>query len=78
MYDYLLTNSRGIADPFMCLADFESYMMAHDNAAKAYMDKDRWNRMSLMNIASAGKFAADRSIEEYANNIWHLKKITSK
>lgn len=78
MYDYLVASRRGISDPFMCLADFDSYMLAHDHALKAYADKKRWNRMSLMNIASAGKFAADRSIEEYAHNIWHLKKITSK
>lgn len=78
MYDYLVASRRGISDPFMCLADFDSYMLAHDHALEAYADKKRWNRMSLMNIASAGKFAADRSIEEYAKNIWHLKKITSK
>ena len=76
IYDYLVSGKRGVADPFMCLADFDSYMMTHDKMLDAYADKHAWNRMALMNTASAGKFAADRSIEEYAKNIWHLRKIT--
>ena len=72
--NYLLSG-YGIADPYMCLADFESYRQTHENLITAYQDKERWNRMSLMNIASAGYFAADRSIEDYAKNIWNLKKL---
>ena len=71
---YLL-NGHGIADPYMCLADFESYRTTHEKMIAAYRDKERWNRMSLYNIAAAGHFAADRSIEEYAQRIWNLKKI---
>ena len=78
IYDYLVASQRGISDPFMCLADFDSYMLTHDKALEAYADKTKWNRMALMNTASAGKFAADRSIEDYASQIWNLKKITSK
>ena len=59
----------------MCLADFESYHATRERMISAYADKARWNRMSLLNIAAAGHFAADRSIEEYAQNIWHLKKV---
>ena len=72
---YLLNNGHGIADPYMCLADFESYRSTHEAMMAAYRDKERWNRMSLLNIAAAGKFAADRSIEEYAQRIWRLKKV---
>ncbi len=72
---YLLNNGHGVADPYMCLADFESYRQTHGRMIEAYQDKDRWNRMSLLNIAAAGHFAADRSIEEYAQRIWHLKKV---
>ena len=72
---YLLTG-MGVADPFMCLADFESYRTTHDRMIKDYADKQKWNKMSLMNIASSGYFAADRSIEEYAEKFWNLKKIT--
>lgn len=71
---YLL-NGHGIADPYMCMADFESYRLTHERMIQAYQDKAHWNRMSLLNIAAAGQFAADRSIEEYARNIWHLTKV---
>ena len=72
---YLLSG-HGIADPYMCFADFESYRTTHDRMLADYKDKDKWNRMSLINIASAGHFAADRSIEEYAQRIWNLRKMT--
>ncbi|MBR2020023.1 MAG: glycogen/starch/alpha-glucan phosphorylase [Clostridia bacterium] len=71
---YLL-NGHGIADPYMCMADFESYRSTHEAMIAAYQDKDKWNRMSLCNIAAAGHFAADRSIEEYAQRIWKLTKV---
>ncbi len=72
---YLLYG-HGVADPFMCLADFESYRTTHTEAVEAYRDKARWNKMSLHNIAAAGFFAADRSIKEYADRIWHIKRLT--
>ncbi len=75
IYDYLIASRRGVSDPFMCLADFDSYMLTHEKLLAAYADKKKWNRMSLMNTASAGKFAADRSIEDYVRDIWHLNKI---
>ena len=59
----------------MCLADFESYRTTHERAIKDYADKEKWNRMSLLNIASAGYFAADRSINEYAEKIWHIERM---
>ena len=62
----------------MCLADFESYRMTHAEMIDAYQDKTRWNRMSLYNIAAAGHFAADRSIREYANNIWNLRTLPTE
>ena len=74
---YLLTG-QGVADPYMCLADFESYRTTHARAINDYQDKDKWNRMSLLNIAACGYFAADRSIKEYAENIWNIKRLTDK
>ena len=71
---YLL-NGHGIADPYMCMADFESYRATHETMMQAYRDKERWNRMSLLNIAAAGKFAADRSIREYATDIWGIEPV---
>lgn len=70
--NYLLYSSR-VSDPFMCLADFDFYADAHRKMREAYEDRERWNRMALVNIAKAGYFSSDRSIKEYADNIWHIK-----
>ena len=65
-----------VGDPYMCFADFDSYMETHKRASLLYFnDKRKWNQMSLMNIASAGKFSSDRTIQEYANNIWGIKNV---
>ena len=68
----LTTNRFGVADAYMTLADFQDYARAQRDADKAYADKERFNRMSLVNIAKAGIFSADRSVTEYAKNIWNL------
>lgn len=72
--DYLL-GGGGIADPYMCLADFDSYIFTANKLNEAYKNKDLWNRMSLKNIANAGRFAADRAIEQYAKEIWNIQKV---
>ena len=73
--NYLLTGSP-IADPYMCMADYQSYLATQAELSKLYQeDKRTWNQKSLRNIASAGYFAADRSITEYAENIWNLKAL---
>ncbi|MBR5514936.1 MAG: glycogen/starch/alpha-glucan phosphorylase [Clostridia bacterium] len=71
--EYLLVH-----DPYMCMADFESYRHIHEIAANTYCDREKWNRMALMNIAGAGKFAADRSIGEYACRIWDIKPLVKE
>lgn len=73
--NYLLT-SRGVADQYMCLADFESYMEAYYKMDAIYRNKLEFARMSLVNISEAGRFAADRSIEDYVEGIWHLEKLS--
>ena len=73
--NYLLTGTP-VADPYMCMADFESYHQTQNKVKELYRtDKMLWSKISLNNIASAGIFAADRSIKEYADNIWHLKPL---
>lgn len=62
------------ADTYMALADFDSYQKAQKYASECYNDKMKWQRMSLTNIANAGIFSADRSVEDYARDIWGLKK----
>lgn len=75
MANYLLTGSP-VADPYMCMADFTSYSKTQKEISKLYAtDKRKWNQISLRNIAAAGYFAADRSIKEYAENIWDLKPL---
>ena len=68
-------NNLTTSDPFMVLADFESYCEAQNKVEQLYADKTRWNRMSLMNIANSGAFSADRAVAEYAKNIWGLKPV---
>ncbi|MBF1053069.1 MAG: glycogen/starch/alpha-glucan phosphorylase, partial [Peptostreptococcus sp.] len=68
--DYLINQ-----DPYMCLADFESYVNKQKEVEEAYGDKDRWNRMSLVNIAKAGIFSADRAVQEYTDGIWHIERV---
>ena len=62
-------------DPYMVLADFADYRRAQKKIDEIFTDKDRFNRMSLMNVAGAGIFAADRAINEYAKNIWNADKV---
>jgi starch phosphorylase len=73
--NYLL-RSTPVADPYMCLADFESYCQTQAAMSDLYRnDKKEWNKKSVCNIAAAGHFSADRSIREYAKDIWHLKQL---
>lgn len=60
-------------DPYMVLADFADYRRAQKLAVETFKDRTVWNRMSLMNISGAGRFAADRAINDYARDIWHTK-----
>ena len=71
---YLLTGN-GVADPYMCLADFESYRLAREEMIAAYSEREKWTRMSLLNTSAAGFFAADRSIKEYAEKFWDIKPV---
>ena len=73
--NYLLTGAP-IADPYMCMADYESYLSVQKKISELYQtDKRSWNQKSLRNIAASGYFSADRSIKEYAENIWDLKPL---
>ena len=60
------------ADEYLLLADFDSYRNAQKKAADTYLDRKKWNQMSLMNVARSGIFAADRSIRDYARDIWDV------
>ena len=62
-------------DEYLVLADFESYMDCQDKVDKAYRDSEHWTRMSILNVARMGKFSSDRSIHEYAQNIWNVQPV---
>ena len=70
-----ISSSLMNVDPYMALADFADYQKAQAFSAEVYKDKERFAKMSLMNISGAGIFSADRSIMDYANNIWHTKPV---
>ncbi|MBR4206806.1 MAG: glycogen/starch/alpha-glucan phosphorylase [Clostridia bacterium] len=74
MVNYFLY-SHGVPDPYMCLADFDSYLAVYGRMIDAYHNADLWLRKSLINIASAGFFSSDRSIREYAENIWRISPV---
>lgn len=68
----LLTPRFGAADSYMTVADFASYKAAKAHAVEFYQDRTRFAKMSLTNIARAGIFSSDRSVEQYAREIWDL------
>jgi len=59
----------------MLLADFQSYADCQERVGKAFLDPDQWTRMAILNIAKMGKFSSDRSISEYAENIWKIRGV---
>jgi starch phosphorylase len=65
-------------DPFMLLADYQSYVDCQDQVSSAYRDQERWIRMSILNVARMGKFSSDRSIREYCDKVWNIKPVKGK
>ena len=72
LYQRLLFGVDCPADQYLLLADFASYCAASQRVTDTYRDRERWNRMSLHNIARSGIFSADRSVADYADTIWHV------
>ncbi len=70
LYDSLLNR-----DQYFILKDFRAYEEAQKRMEDAYRDQDAWSRMALLNVAHAGKFSSDRTIEEYVKDIWHLDRL---
>ncbi len=76
IYNSLLDGRSGRPDMYFILADFRSYAEAQKRVEEAYKDTARWAKMALLNVAKCGKFSSDRTIEEYAKEIWKLEKVT--
>ena len=76
IYNSLLnTLSTDRADMYFNLKDFRSYAQAHEKIDKAYRDEKWWAKAAILNVAHAGKFTSDRTIQEYVDDIWHLEKV---
>lgn len=73
--EYLIAGRGAVADPFMCLADFEAYRTAFDRLLEERCDIAALGRRTIVNIARSGRFSSDRSIREYAEQIWNLRPI---
>lgn len=76
IYNSLLDANNGRPDMYFILADFHSYAEAQKRVEEAYKDSAKWAKMALLNVAKCGKFSSDRTIEEYAKEIWKLEKVT--
>ncbi|MCX6958843.1 MAG: glycogen/starch/alpha-glucan phosphorylase [Verrucomicrobia bacterium] len=72
----MLRDNLVYSDPFLCLPDFRSYSDAQERVDAAYRDKARWAEMAILNTARMGKFSSDRTIAEYARDIWQIDPVT--
>jgi len=62
-------------DPFFVLADYRAYVDSQEKVSQAYKDQENWSAMAIRNVAGSGKFSSDRTISEYANDIWKLDSV---
>ena len=75
IFDYLINDSYGMADPYLCLADLSSYYSTFKTALNDYKNSRDWSRRSMINIAKSGIFSSDHAIKNYAEEIWHTEPI---
>ncbi len=71
-----ITDSLLYHDPYLLLADYQSYVDCQTQVAFTYQDQEKWTKMSILNSARMGKFSSDRSIKEYCDEIWNVKPVT--
>ena len=74
LYQTPIFGDHGHADIYMVVRDFEAYCEIHREAEKQYKNEDLWLKKAIINVAKSGFFSSDRTIEEYNEKIWNLKK----
>jgi starch phosphorylase len=76
LYDSLLNGVDGNRpDPYYVLADFDAYLKTQELVEESYRDQEKWTRMAILNVARSGVFSSDRTISEYANEIWKIVPV---
>jgi len=75
LFEPIVQSVLSSSDPWLTLADFRGYVTAQKKVAAAYLDRERWLRMSILNTATSGKFSSDRTIQDYNRDIWHLPQV---
>ena len=78
IFNDIINSIKSSNDPWMTLADFQSYVDVQEQAAQAYQDRKNWVKMSIINSARSGIFSTDRTMKEYNDDIWKLEPITVK
>ncbi len=75
IFDDIIGSIKSSNDPWMTIADFRSFIDAQERVSEAYSDKEKWTKMSILNTANSGKFSTDRTITQYADDIWALQAV---
>ena len=74
-YQAIVDNLLNNGDNYLLLADYASYIATQDEVGKLYQDQEEWSRRAILNVARMAKFSSDRTIGEYAKNIWNVKSL---
>lgn len=77
-YQAIFDNLLHKGDQYLLLADYASYIAMQEEVSKTYQDQEEWSRRAILNVARMAKFSSDRTIGEYAKNIWHVKALKNK
>ncbi len=62
-------------DPYLVLADYRAYIDAQELAGETFLDREKWSAMAIRNVSGSGKFSSDRTISEYASDVWKLNPV---
>jgi len=75
LFEPIVSSLLDFGDPYMLLADFDSYATAQERVSRVWRDQEHWTRMSILNVAAMGPFSSDRTIQEYASEIWGVRPV---